>query len=454
MSEGISSTSESAALRFTPAPLGPRIAAGALDLCVLSVLVVGLTELSAHLGGLMLPVWSALLAIVAYTALPLWIFGATPAMWLFGIEMVGRDGRSPDPIEVIFREMVGRGMAPAAYLIGVLVGIIGAISGKFELGSLVGLGWVCMLCSVLVGVAFAGHVLVLVSEDRRSLADLIGGTVVVPRTLSAVQQDADAEEKQYLDAQRKRVRRNFVVGEVVLLTAAVALPMVLGGRSPWTSRQDYTEHLKLVADEDRLKADPTNQELAYSVAERYELAGDADRAKSVRDRYRQAVGNENQKREVFLKKALAEHPEDEATADSLTELYEDEDRLDDAKQVQSALAKAVNTPEARAEFGGWLYEHKMSAEAVAELTGALAAGADDADAQPMLGFALLDLGRKAEARRAFRAAVQAGADFDDVNDALANLDDELGPDPADAPKPAADGKGHAAPGSKGKKAER
>lgn len=424
---------------FSPAPLQPRIIAGVLDALMLACLSAALFVVPMALGGLAIPTWAAVAAIVGYAVVPLWAFQATLFMRLAGIELVGRDGKPPDPIDIVFREILGRGLGPAAYLATFLVALIGSLVGAMGVSSPLGakgLSLAVLGCFAAFGIAVFGHLLALVSPDRRTLADLVARTIVIPRAALAVEQGGDPEELAYRQSERHARLRNVVLFEVALVLVMVGGPVVLA-KAPAAQRAAYANHLNLEADQRRFEANPTDPELAQALSSDYLANGDSEKAKQVMARQSVAERAAREKREASLRATLQANPKDDDASDALIDLLEDQDRAADARAVREAAYRASPSPEAQASFGVWLYQREAMGDAVSQLSAALDAGFEAGDAHAYLGLALRDLGRKVEARTELKRALALDPDLDDVPQALDDLTDELGPEPAPAPKRAA-----------------
>ena len=421
------------------APLQPRVTAGLLDGLTLAFLALVLFLAPIPFGGVGVPAWAALAAIIGYAVVPLWAYQATPFMWLFGLELVGRDGQPPDPIDIVFREILGRGLGPAAYLVTFAFALIGELTGSVGISSSlggIGLSLAALGCLGALALAVFGHFLALVSPDRRTLADLIARTVVIPRATAAVAQDLDAEEADYRRSQRRLRLRNVLLFEGALGVAMVAGPIIMT-KAPAAQRAAYAHHLTLETDQRHFDADPSNASLAETLSADYERQGDPDKAAQVMARQQAAEKVALAKRETALRAAVAADPKNDDASDALIDFLEDHDRAADARAVREAAFEADPSPEGQASYGLWLYQRDAAAEAVANLSAALDAGFEAADAHAYLGLALRELGRKEEARRELRRSLEIDPELDGVEDELSALDEELGPEakPKATPRP-------------------
>lgn len=429
---------QESAPRLPPAPMGPRIAAGLFDGFAEFALALFLFWIPFRVGAGAMPVAAMVAVLLGYAVVPLAVFGSTPGMRLFGVELVGRDGKPADFVELLFREIIGRGLGPVAYLLAIFASFIAAAFGMIEMGTAgfsVGLGvW---LCSLLVMGAFAGHFVALGREDRRTLADLIGKTMVISRAVAATHTADEDERAEQAAARRKRIV-GVVLFELALAAATVVAPIVLSLRV--SSNASYAAHLKLQADEKRFAQEPGNRALASELSRAYDAQGEPEKARAVLAKYEAAQKSKTDAREASLRKRLAEAPQDTDAADALIELLEDQNRVADARTVREASYKAAPSAEAQASYGVWLYQHELGTDAVKELQGALDGGYDEADLHAYLGMALLDQGRKPEARHELHVALEKDPDLDQVQDELQNLEAEIGPEPVAKPAPKKKGK--------------
>src|SRR5262245_29388396 len=165
-----------------PAPLGPRIAAGAFDAVVLGILASVLSLSPLFYGGFALPLLGSLSAILVYTILPCSLFKATLGLRIFGLEIVGLDGRAAEPGEIAFRELVASGYFGVAYFSTAAIGLAGRLSGSMVLFQPTGFGLVLFFLSgFLLLLAAIGHLMIILRPDRRGFPDLVAKTIVVKR---------------------------------------------------------------------------------------------------------------------------------------------------------------------------------------------------------------------------------------------------------------------------------
>jgi uncharacterized RDD family membrane protein YckC len=404
----------------TAAPLSRRALAGAVDAAAVVLIAVGLVAVPWVLGGFALPMLGALVAILGWSVAPLVAFGFTPGMRLFGLEMIGPDGRRPDPIETAFRELLGRGLLPLSYLVVVTVGLAGTLLGRGELRAPGSLGLILVLASgVLALGAGLGHLLCLARDDRRSLADLVGRTRVVPRAMLTEAIDED-ERAEHLGG-RRRAARTLAGIDAGLAVVALVIPFVLGRPLPAHQSQIYADRLMRERAQILFEANPGDPDLARDAIERLERVGDLEGALRARERHRVAFAASERVRELKLRESLAKNPRDEESADALLELLVQDGRTDDARAAMRAFFEANPTPRERVRLGAWLQQHGFSAEAARELSTALAEGETAAEAHAYLGLSLRDLGRTDEARGELSAALALVPDWDELREALQAL---------------------------------
>lgn len=416
-----------------PPPIGLRVVAGALDLAAMSALALALVAVPLAINGFTLPMLPVFAVVIGWSVVPLWLFRATPFMRLFSLQLVGLDGRNADLGELAFRELVGRGLFGAAYLATLFVGVVGMLLGRAHVAAPAGLGFFGLLSLGLVAMAFAGGLLALARPDGRSLADLVGRTRVITRTVEPLPEDP--EERADALAARGRRLRNFTLFAIVLLVGSVGAPVLFG--SPQGKLFDGRER-GLRLDRERLAGEfqrnPENERIFREYRDVLLASDEPATVEEITVRHEAAVSQAEVERRARrldrvheLRTQFDLDPTDARRAEQLLKLYEEEDQLDEAQAVYGALAKA--DPAWQAGYGTWLWENDRNALAVTELEVALAAPEPSAYTRAVYGFALRDVGRAADARTALKAARDAGFESDDLFVALAELDEELGPEP-------------------------
>src|SRR6185369_866470 len=111
---------------------------------------------------------------VGTLAIPLSAFRQTLGMRIFGLELVGKDGHAVGPGDVLFRELLGRGYFPAAFLFTVFAGLVASWLHLAAFVFPAGIGFLFFGASLFAfTLAILGHALILNRPDRRSLADLM-----------------------------------------------------------------------------------------------------------------------------------------------------------------------------------------------------------------------------------------------------------------------------------------
>jgi uncharacterized RDD family membrane protein YckC len=410
--------SPTAATPAEPAPLAPRIWAGVVDALILGTGASLLSLAPLFYNGFTLPLLGSLVAVLVYTILPCSLFKATLGMRIFGLEIVGLDGRSADPGEIAFRELVLRGYFGVAYFSTAAFGLAGYLSGRMAFFQPSGIGLVLFFLSgFLLLLSGIGHLMILVRPDRRGFPDLVAKTMVVKRgaakdPTSAAVAELDEEERRGLVARDKQRVWKFAVFAGALLVATLAVPQLLteAGRG----KEDLPDRWRLEEAERKWKKDPANALLAADVIEKYEMRGEHERAGEIRVEHRAALETQKREQEAALRASFARAPADWGTVETLLELFEEQGRKTDAIAIWETYVAAEKSSDARASFGVWLYQHDENARAVKELETAIAAGTNAADAYGYLGMANKELGKKAEARAAFEKALELDPEFEDV----------------------------------------
>ncbi len=412
---------------MTPAPLKRRALAGAVDFA--AVVFISLVYFVAPilLRGLVLPMWGVLLAMVGYCVVPLAFLKKTVGMRLFGLELARRDGHAVDLANVLFRELVGRGYFPAAFLFTVLAGLVGRALGVAAFAMPMGLAGLMFLvsCFALVA-AVLGHLLVFQREDQRSLADLFAGSFVVVGPARAPPDDA--EERDAARAEHRARVRNIAVFEVLLVALAFGVPWALSSRGGETTAQ-HGARIKRQALKRKFDADPGNVALAAELSRALWAAGLDEEAGEVAKRHQAALDKRDVAREATLRQRLDTTPSDEATASALIELYESQGRLEDAKGVYLRWLGERPTPGRRGGYANWLASVGFDEAAEAELRAALREEPLLPMGHTMLGLVLQRLGRLKEAQEELFVAVLDDAEDEDAAGGLAEVTAELGPLP-------------------------
>lgn len=410
-----------------PAPLGARIGAGAIDAAAIGLLSLCFIFLTTLLASGSLPLLAIFVAVLIWSVGPLFTFGATAGMTMFKISLVARDGTQLDLLEVLFREMVGRGWFAIAYLGTLMVGLVGTLTGRASFTLPMGLSLIVSGFAMLVlGVTTVGHVLVFARPDGRGLPDLMAKTIVTPRRIQA--QPTDEEEREWARARHRTRIRNFVIAQVLLASLAIGLPLALTIDLPGFDPNALdTSDIELEGKRNRFEANKANARIANDLVWALEDAGHSEDAHDVRVAHESAVSASRIKREEWLRTALARNPTDWDTFGLLIEFLGEEDRTEDAKKVYLDFVAADTSPEVRAGFGIWLYRRDFSDEAITELSRAIEEGEPSGRLYSYLGYAQRDLDHLEEAREAFAHALELDPDLYRTRGALEELNEVLGP---------------------------
>lgn len=413
-------------LALKPAPLQRRVLAGLFDAAAVILLSLACFLVPMVLRGVGLPMWGVLAAVVGYQVVPLAFLKQTPGMRLFGLELVRKDGHHVDLANLLFRELIGRGFFPAAYLFTLLVGAIGSALGVAGTTTPLLLGSVMALASMAaLTMAIIGHVIALGRPDGRTLADLFASSYVAVGPTRAPPTDAD-ERAEWL-ASRRAVKRNIVVFELLLFSSVLALPWLLTSRGGETPRERGAR-LTREALEKKFALDPGNETLALELQRAWWQAGRDDEARRVEAAYLAALKKKQGDRETLLRERFAASPRRE-TASELVELLERQSRLDEAKVVYRRYVDADGRPSTRAGFGHWLASVGFTEDAVRELGVAVTADPLVPFGHTLLGVSLVRAGRLEEGREHLLLALADDPDDDDARSALADLEERLGPVP-------------------------
>lgn len=410
---------------MTLAPLSRRVLAGLIDGAALLVLSVAAFIGPMLVLGVVLPMWGVLAVMLGWSVVPLAFLQKTVGMKLMGLELAQENGHPVDLANVLFRELLGRGLFPAAYLLTVLFGGLARLLGVMAFVVPSGLGTVMLVASLFAFVAaLAGGLLGLTRPDGRGLADLMTKSFVVLAPARPPPEDPD--ELADARAHRKTVIGRIIAFEVLLVVGVAGTPWLLTRRTGETVAQ-RAERIKRGGLEKKFANDPANEPLARELIGALQRSGQLDEAKKVLERHRRAVQAREAGREKLLRENFAAAPDNERTAALLIELLEDQDRLDDAIAVYRAWLGASPPPSRRAGFGHWLGVRGREAEAVVELQRALEEDPLVTMGHTMLGIVLQRLGRDAEARTELFYALALDPDDEDARDAFEAAVEKLGP---------------------------
>lgn len=419
--------SETAAPPWAPADLGQRFVAGLIDLALLGAAGLCLALGPMWLGGLGLPMVGAVAAILVVDILPLTAFRATLGMRLMGLELVHREGRAADLSELLFRELVGRGLLGAAFFATLAVGGAGMLTGTMGMFSLANLGILGLVALAVVMLGFASHVVILASRDRRGIHDLMAGTWVVARGAVMDPRDdpnLDEESRAVLGAGGGKRWPKVVAAQVVLAGLAVAVPYGLGRPAPGSG--DYKARARAKQAKAVFQKDPANRRAAQKYVQWSTQAGeDPEVIEQIWAEHRAARGKQVDDQEAALRAALANDPKDWDRTANLVSLLEDQRRVTEARVAFEAYVNAEGSLDARVSLGIWLYESDFVADARDVLRDARDDGADNAELHAYLGWAEKDLGEKRAALASLRAALERDPELEEVQEDLQSLAEEL-----------------------------
>lgn len=412
---------ESRSSRTTPAPVDARIGAAVLDsvaVLLLTALFIGAPLL---LTGLMTPTLALCAAVLIWTIAPLWLFRQTLGMKLFGIEMVSKTGHSADLAELLFRELVGRGYLPAIYLVSLGAAIALRLMGYYAgIVSPSGFALIATGLSLLfLALAVTGNLVAFIRPDRRTLADLIAKTMVIPKRDLPPPEDED--DRQMAREERFRKIRGFAIFTVIVTFVATVAPWVVTRRPGPKDTSTIEARVAKQKLEVAFEKDKTNARTAYDLAYAYRSEGAEEKANNVIAEHKAALEKRDADREDHFKRRIAVNAEDEEAMGGLLSLYSEQGRLEDAKVAYRAWVDANPTGEKVTGFGVWLYQRNFNDEAIVELKRGIDLGEQSAEAQAYLGFAYRDAGKPAEAKKAFKAALKIDPEMEEAREALDEL---------------------------------
>lgn len=405
------------------APLGRRFAAGAFDFFVLWALVLASFLVPLFTRGLVLPMWGVLLVMLGYQVVPLSAFRQTLGMTLFGLELVTREGHAVGAGEVLFRELIGRGFFPAAFLGTLLLGFIASLLRMAAFMMPTGIGSAFFLiCSLTVACAVLGHFLVFNRSDGRTLADLIAKSYVTAR--QARPAPDDAEEAAYVRSlDRKRVRS-------VALFEVVCVGLVFFG--PWLLTQKVegvgtrAERLKLRAQEEKAKSYPDDMGVLRELYGLQRALGQHDEAAATQLKLDALLVKQEAEREAALRRLLLADPSDRRAIGSLLELLEDKGRRDDARAAYQKYVEDNPRPSLRAGFAMWLSERGWHEDAIGQLKQALGEDPELGGGHTMLAELYEAADQPVQAHQEYYVAARLDPEDEDALEGLARHDAEYG----------------------------
>ena len=412
-------------MNFTPrpAPLPKRVVAGLIDAVFIVVLSGVAFAVPLLTRGIVLPMWGVLAVMVGYAVVPLAFLKRTLGLHIMGLELVGKQGHAIDLANLLFRELLGRGFFPAAWLFTIITSLIAfrfGVGGSATPPYLAGVMTVASAGALCI--AAIGHVIALGRPDQRTLADLVAKSFVVEGP--ALPPPTDLEEFDEWKAHRARVVLRIVVFEVVLMSSVLALPWLLSSSSG-ESTKGRIARLKLEALESKFKADPGSESLAGELQREYVYAGREADAQQVFEQHRRARSLKEAGREQLLRDQLAKTNE-RGTAEALIDLLERQDRVEDAAEVYRQWLGPSPRPSQLAGFGNWLATNNLTEEAIAELERATSLEPLVPLGQTLLGVSLQRVGRLEEAREHLELALLDDPTDEDAEEALRFVEGKVG----------------------------
>ncbi len=406
-----------------PAPLSKRVIAGLLDAAIIVVLSGISFAVPMLTRGIGLPMWGVLAVMVGYAVVPLAFLKRTLGLHIMGLELVGKDGHAIDLGNLLFRELVGRGVFPAAWLFTIISSVIArsfGIGGSATPPLLAGV--MTVACSAALCISAIGHVIALGRPDQRTLADLLARSFVVEGP--SLPPPSDLEEFDEWKAHRNKVLTRIVIFEFVLMGSVLALPWFLSSSSG-ESPQMKVARLKLESLQAKFEADPGSESLALELQREYFARGREDDVKQLLEKHRRALSLEEASREQALRDQLALTHE-RSTAETLIALLERQDRVDDAIEVYREWLGPSPTASALNGFGNYLATNGRTELAVVELQRALSMNPLVAFGHTLLGVCLQRLGRFEEAREQLEFALLDDPQDEDAEDALRAVEGKIG----------------------------
>jgi len=411
---------------LSPAQLERRVMAGVFDGVVLLALCAAYFLVPVVTLGVTLPMWGVLAAIIGYSVVPLAVFKQTIGMKLFGIELVTKSGHAVDLGNLLFRELLGRGWFPAAFLFNLVFAYVAMLMGYARFAMPGGMQAVFSLASLLaLFVAVLGHLLVLGVKDRRSIADMMARSFVVPQQTQPLPDDRD--ELLELKTARARSIRNVVLVELVILGVGLGAPWLLTRRTESTEQRAarlLRQRLEL-----QFKERPDSAQLARELFTAYRAAGDSESASRIWAQHEEARRAAKDKLLASRLAALDKNPGDETLLIEVLGDLEERQRFPEAKERYAKFLELHPEPEYRAGHAEWLVQNGLVDEGIAEYRAILKDTPDFEGAHKFLARALVRGGQLEEAQIEYQSEVLLDPEDDDALGALGELDAELGPLP-------------------------
>lgn len=272
--------------RGIAAPIHLRILAGGLDALILGILSAGLSLAPMTFGGFALPLLGILAAVLVYAVAPVALFKRTLGLALFDLELVHVSGRPAEATELLFRELVGRGLLGVAYFGTALLGLAGTLSGRMQFFVPTGIGLLLFFVSGLL-VLFGGvsHIYAMASRDGRALHDLMVKTIVIAAPPEVEPEPLDEEEAVWAKQRRAKRIRGFILFELGTVLLALGIPYA-------ASRPDQSLDLEtrvaLERAEAQFEEDPSDPRLARELIVALTGARQVERIAEVERRHAEA----------------------------------------------------------------------------------------------------------------------------------------------------------------------
>jgi uncharacterized RDD family membrane protein YckC len=406
-----------------PAPISKRVIAGLLDAAFIVVLSGIATAVPLVLRGVVLPMWGVLAVMIGYAVVPLAFLKRTLGLHIMGLELVGKQGHPIDLANLAFRELVGRGFFPAAWMFTIISSLLARYVGVGSSATPPMLaGVMTVACAAALCIAAIGHLIALGRPDQRTLADLLAGSFVVEGP--SLPPPTDLEEFDEWKAHRTRVVIRIAVFEVALMSSVLALPWILSSSSGESSQQKIAR-LKLDALRAKFDADPGSESLTNELQHEYHYLGREADVQQVTELHRRALIDKELGREEMLRQRLAEK-HDRDTAEALIAMLERQDRVDDAVEVYREWLGETPKASALAGFGNWLATNNKTELAIVELERAVSMDPLVALGHTLLGVCLQRVGRLEEARVELELALLDDPNDQDAEDALRFVEGKVG----------------------------
>ncbi|MBK7864405.1 MAG: RDD family protein [Archangiaceae bacterium] len=411
---------------LSPAVLERRVLAGLIDGAVLMALCAAYFLVPVMTLGVVLPMWGVLAAVIGYAVIPLGAFKQTLGMRLLHLELVSREGHPVNYGDLLFRELLGRGWFPAAFIFNLAFSYLAMVLGYARFSMPVGLQAVFLLASALALVAVVcGHLLALGVKDRRTIADLMARSWVVPQ--QPVMPLDDADERAERAATRARTARNVVIAELLVFSAGLAMPWLMTRRTESTEQR--AARLMRGRLEAQFKTNPESDAVSRQLGDAYDALGDAEAAQRVAREHQAALTRARDQRLTQQLAALDQNPGDEATLITVLGTLSEQNRLDEAKQRYAKFVAHNHDGGYRAGYAHWLSSNGFVEEGVSELEALVSDEPDFEGVHKFLARALVMAERLPEAQVEYQRELVRDPEDQDALEAMEELNAELGPLP-------------------------